>query len=90
MPHESAAGRATVPLQEAWLRRSVQASICLPMKAIVNLTPAQMLQARLNQPRVSLEYLEAQEARHRRDSEAFFKAARKETSKPGPEKVTAG
>lgn len=74
----------------AGLQKKERCDICHTMKAIVNLTPEEMLKARLNQPRVSLEYLEAQMERHRRDSEAFAKAARKETSKPGPEKVAAG
>ena len=60
------------------------------MKAIVNLSSEETLKARYNQPRVSLEYLEAQTERHRRDSEEFFKAARSVTSKRGPKKVTAG
>ena len=57
------------------------------------MTPAQpvnLLQARLNQPRVSLEYLKEQEKRHRRASEEFSKAARNGTSKPGPESAESG
>lgn len=60
------------------------------MKAIVNLSPEETLKARYNQPRVSLEELRQQMEDHRRASEEFFKAARKETSKPGPKKATVG
>ena len=45
--------------------------------------PGELLKARLNQPRVSLEYLKEQENRHRRASEEFSKAARNGISKPG-------
>lgn len=60
------------------------------MKAIVNLSREEMLKARYNQPRVSLEELRQQEEEHKRASEEFFKAARKETLKPGPRKSVAG
>ena len=56
-------------------------------------TPAQpvnLLQARLNQPRVSLEYLRLQMERHRQASEEFFKAAKNETSKLGRENEKSG
>lgn len=56
-------------------------------------TPAQpvnLLQARLNQPRVSLEYLRLQMERHRQASEEFFKAAKSETSKLGRENEESG
>ena len=60
------------------------------MKAIVNLSSEEMLKARYNQPRVSLEQLREQEEQHRLASEEFFKAARNETSKSGRAKTTAG
>ena len=60
------------------------------MKAIVNLTSEEMLKARYNQPRVSLEELRLQELRHRQASEEFFKAAKNETSKSGRAKVAVG
>ncbi len=60
------------------------------MKAIVNLSREEMLKARYNQPRVSLEELRQQEEEHRRASEEFFRAARNETSKSGPKKTVAG
>ena len=60
------------------------------MNAIVNLSREEMLKARYNQPRVSLEELRLQEERHRRASEEFFKAAKSATSKPGRVKVTVG
>ena len=53
------------------------------MKAIVNLSREEMLKARYNQPRVSLEELRQQEEEHRQASEEFFKAARNATSKSG-------
>ncbi len=49
------------------------------MKAIVNLSSEEMLKARYNQPRVSLEELRLQEERHRQASEEFFKAAKNAT-----------
>ena len=52
--------------------------------------PGELLKARLNQPRVSLEYLKEQEKRHRRASEEFSKAARNGTSNLGPEKAESG
>ena len=60
------------------------------MKAIVNLSSEEMLKARYNQPRVSLEQLRVQMEEHRRASEEFFKAARNATSKSGRTKTTAG
>ncbi len=60
------------------------------MKAIVNLSREETLKARFNQPRVSLEQLRVQMEEHRQASEEFFKAAKKETSKSGREKVTVG
>jgi hypothetical protein len=60
------------------------------MKAIVNLSCEEMLKARYNQPRVSLEELRRQEERHRQASEEFFKAAKNGTSKPGRVKAVAG
>lgn len=60
------------------------------MKAIVNLSREEMLKARYNQPRVSLEELRQQEEEHRRASEEFFKAAKSETSKSGQKKTVAG
>lgn len=60
------------------------------MAKIVILTGEEMLKARLNQPRVSLEYLIEQEKRHRRASEEFAKAEKNATSKPGPKKTVAG
>lgn len=49
-----------------------------------------MLEARLNQPRVSLEYLKEQEIRHRQASEKFAEAVKSETWKRGPAKQAAG
>ncbi len=60
------------------------------MKAIYQLPPGETLKARYNQPRVSLEELLQQEEDHRRASEEFSKAVRKETSKPGPKKGAVG
>ena len=52
--------------------------------------PGEMLEARLNQPRVSLEYLKEQEIRHRQASEKFAEAVKSETWKRGPAKQAAG
>ena len=52
--------------------------------------PAEILKARLNQPRMSLEYLLEQTERHRQASEEFSKAVRNGTSKCGPKKEAAG
>jgi hypothetical protein len=52
--------------------------------------PAEILKARLNQPRMSLEYLLEQTERHRHASEEFSKAVRNGTSKYGPKKQAAG
>ena len=52
--------------------------------------PAEILKARLNQPRMSLEYLRQQEESHRQASEEFSKAVRNGTSKYRPNKETAG
>ena len=60
------------------------------MNAIVNLSREEMLKARYNQPRVSLEQLRQQMEEHRQASEEFFKAARNETSKSGRVKVAVG
>ena len=60
------------------------------MKAIVNLSSEEMLKARYNQPRVSLEELRLQMEQHRRASEEFFKAAKNATSKSGRAKVAVG
>lgn len=46
--------------------------------------PAEILKARLNQPRRPLEFLRQQEERHRQASEEFSKAVRNGTSKYGP------
>ena len=59
-------------------------------KTTIPTQPANLLQARLNQPRESLEYLRLQMERHRQASEEFFKAARNETSKLGPENAESG
>ena len=59
-------------------------------KTTIPTQPRNLLQARLNQPRVSLEYLRLQMERHRQASEEFFKAARNETSKAGPENAESG
>lgn len=72
------------------LRSTLKRGICPPMKAIVNLSGEEMLKARYNQPRVSLEQLRQQEEQHRRASEEFFKAARNATSKSGRAKTIAG
>lgn len=60
------------------------------MNAIVNLSREEMLKARYNQPRVSLEQLHQQMEDHRRASEEFFKAAKNETSKFGRRKAAVG
>ncbi len=60
------------------------------MKAIVNLSSEEMLKARYNQPRVSLEELRLQMERHRQASEEFFKAAKSAISKSGRAKATVG
>jgi len=60
------------------------------MKAIVKLSQEEMLKARLNQPRVSLEELRRQEDRLRQTSEAFHKGGSKETSKSGRGSRAAG
>ena len=52
--------------------------------------PAEILKARLNQPRMSLEFLSLQMERHRQASEEFSKAVRNGTSKYGPRKEAAG
>ena len=57
---------------------------------VILIKPGEMLKARLNQPRVSLEYLRQQEVRHRQASEEFSKAVRNGTSKPGAVKTDAG
>ena len=59
-------------------------------KTTIPTQPANLLPVRLNQPRESLEYLRLQTERHRQASEEFFKAARNETSKPGPENTDSG
>lgn len=58
--------------------------------AIILTSPEELRQARLNQPRVSLEYLRKQRERHRRASEAFAKAAKNATWKLGREKAVCG
>lgn len=60
------------------------------MKPIKILTPEEMRKARYNQPRVTLEELRQQEVEHRRASEEFFEAARKETLKNGQKSRVSG
>lgn len=60
------------------------------MKSIVNLSSEEMLKARYNQPRVSLEELRLQMEQHRQASDAFFKAAKNATSKSGRVKMPVG
>ncbi len=60
------------------------------MKAIVNLSREEMLKARYNQPRVSLEELRQQMEEHRQASEKFFKAGKNVTSKSEQRKSVAG
>jgi hypothetical protein len=60
------------------------------VKTIIVTKPGEMLKARLNQPRVSSEYLRQQEERHRQASEEFFKAARNAISKRGQRKPVSG
>ena len=55
--------------------------------AIILTSPEELRQARLNQPRVSLERLRQNEEQHRRASEAFAKAAKNATSKSGRTKL---
>jgi hypothetical protein len=52
--------------------------------------PGEMLEARLNQPRVSLEYLRLQMERHRQASEKFAEDVKNETWKRGREPKAAG
>ncbi len=52
--------------------------------------PGEMLEARLNQPRVSLEYLRQQMESHRQASEKFAEAVKSGTWKRGPVKQAAG
>ena len=59
-------------------------------EALTPTKPSEMLHARLNQPRVSLEYLREQMKRHRLASDAFAKDARNATSKHGPNKAGSG
>ena len=60
------------------------------MKTSHILSREEMLQARLNQPRISLEELRLQEERLRQSSEEFARDGSKETSKSGRSKVAAG
>jgi len=60
------------------------------MKTIVNLSREEMLKARYNQPRISLEELRKQQEEHRQSSEKFFEAARNATSKSGQKKSAVG
>jgi hypothetical protein len=60
------------------------------VEAVFLTKPGEMLKARLNQPRVSLEYLRQQEIRHRQASEEFSKAAKSATSKPRPKNTDSG
>jgi hypothetical protein len=60
------------------------------MKASHILSREEMLQARLKQPRLSLEELRLQEEHLRQMSEEFAKDASKETSKSGRSRVVAG
>ncbi len=59
-------------------------------EAVICIKPGEMLKARLNQPRVSLEYLRQQMERHRQASEEFSKAVRNGTLKPGAANVASG
>ena len=52
--------------------------------------PAEILRVRLNQPRMSWEFLRQQEERHRQASDEFSKAVRNGTSKYGPKKKAVG
>jgi hypothetical protein len=58
--------------------------------AIILDTAEELLQARLNQPRVSSEVLRQQREQHRLASEAFAKAAKNGTLKLGRAKKTTG
>jgi hypothetical protein len=60
------------------------------MKAIVNLSREEMLKARFNQPRVTLEQLRQQMEDHRQASEEFFKAARNGILNSGQKKTAVG
>ena len=59
-------------------------------EAVILIKPGEMLKARLNQPRVSLEYLRQQEIRHRQASEEFSKAVKNATSKLGAVNTASG
>lgn len=63
---------------------------CQPMKAIVDLTPEEALKARLNQPRVTLEEMQAQDERVRRASEEFSRDAKNAISNSGRKSAAVG
>jgi hypothetical protein len=58
--------------------------------AIILTSPEELRQARLNQPRASLERLRQNEEQHCSASEAFAKVARSATSKAGRVKSVCG
>ena len=58
------------------------------IKILIN--PAEILQVRLNQPRMPLEFLRQQMESHRQASEEFSKAVRNGTSECGAKKVVCG
>jgi hypothetical protein len=60
------------------------------MKAIVDLTPEEALKARLNQPRVTLEEMQAQDERVRRASEEFSRDAKNAISNSGRKSAAVG
>ncbi len=68
----------------AWATLGGMAQPMTPIK------PEEMLKARLNQPRVSWEYLCQQMERHRQASEEFSKDVRSGTLKPGAESTGDG
>jgi len=59
-------------------------------EAVIHIKPDEMLKARLNQPRVSLEYLRQQMERHRQSSEEFSKTVRNGTLKSGAANAVSG
>lgn len=56
----------------------------------MDLSREEMLKARYNQPRISLEELRQQEERHRQASEEFSRAVRNGTLDLGQKKTAAG
>lgn len=58
--------------------------------AVILNSPEDLKQARLNQPRVSLEEVRSQRLRHQQENDATLAEDKKETSPTGPIKAAAG